>query len=117
MTVTVLANQTLLDIALQYLGDANQAFAIAEMNGINLTDELPDTLTLPDVVNTQAVVNGVTVQPPFLVITAKGLKGDKGDACPACPPGSFDPTAVEGWDEGATQLLMNIEGAFKWVNQ
>jgi hypothetical protein len=58
MIVIPRQNQNLLDIALQYLGDANQAYAIAEMNGINISDDLAtiDTLTLSDtIINAKAV--------------------------------------------------------------
>lgn len=48
--VTVLYGQTLIDIAIQELGDAARVFEIAELNDISLTDDLEagSTLLVPD---------------------------------------------------------------------
>ncbi len=52
MTVTVLSNQSLLDIAVQHTGDPQNAFAIARENGLSLTSFLKrgSSLTIPDTV-------------------------------------------------------------------
>lgn len=52
MKVIPLSNQSLLDIALQYLGDAGRAFEIAELNNIQVSADLSQIseLILPDVV-------------------------------------------------------------------
>lgn len=48
--VKVLYRQTIPDLAIQELGDAERAVEIAEMNGLSLTDELEagQVLMLPD---------------------------------------------------------------------
>ncbi|TWP30502.1 hypothetical protein ETU08_01720 [Apibacter muscae] len=50
MTVTVLNNQSFLDLAVQYLGTTEAAFAIAFTNQRSLTDELTagEKLILPE---------------------------------------------------------------------
>ena len=47
--ITVLANQSLMDIAVQEFGDARAAFDIARCNGLSVTDPLHtgQRLTLP----------------------------------------------------------------------
>jgi len=57
MTATVLAGQSLWDMALQHCGRADAAFSIARMNGLNITDSLtPGTvLVLPAVTNKRVV--------------------------------------------------------------
>jgi len=40
MKVRVLNGQSLFDIAIQHCGDTKAAFAIAEMNGLSVTDQL-----------------------------------------------------------------------------
>lgn len=58
MVVKPLSNQTLLDIALQYLGDAGQAYVIAEMNGVEVDEDLEgiEELTLPDEIVNEKLV-------------------------------------------------------------
>ena len=46
MTVTVQPRQTLSDIAVQVYGTVAAVVAIAEANGIGVTDDLPDGLEL-----------------------------------------------------------------------
>lgn len=50
MIVTIQNNQTLFDIAMQYMGDASFAFTIALVNEIELTYDLVagDVITIPD---------------------------------------------------------------------
>ncbi|MGG7468673.1 hypothetical protein [Chryseobacterium arthrosphaerae] len=50
MTVTVLHNQTLLDIAIQYTGIVKNSFDIAVYNGISVSDTLVygASLIIPD---------------------------------------------------------------------
>lgn len=55
--VRVLYGQTLFDIAIQETGSMENAFAIAEANGIALSDDPPEMLTIPDGIITD---NGVT---------------------------------------------------------
>lgn len=52
MKVIPLSNQSLLDIALQYLGDAGRAFEIAELNNIQVSADLSQIseLILPDMI-------------------------------------------------------------------
>ena len=49
----ILSGQTLFDIAVQYCGCADAAVGLAELNGLNLTDDLipGQELMLPEVVN------------------------------------------------------------------
>lgn len=51
--MNVSENQSLLDIAIQSCGSAEAAFALAVLNGVNLTDDLipGKELALPEVVN------------------------------------------------------------------
>jgi hypothetical protein len=53
MTVKVLNNQSLLDIAIQELGSADAAFDIALINNINITDDLQtgQILQIPQTAN------------------------------------------------------------------
>lgn len=46
MKVTVLSNQTLADIAIQVYGNAQGVFALAQENGMNVTEELVPGQTL-----------------------------------------------------------------------
>ena len=39
--ITILHNQSLLDIAIQHTGAVENTFAIAVANGLSLTDDLP----------------------------------------------------------------------------
>lgn len=57
MKILVKNRQTIWDIALQYCGTADAAFAIAKLNGIGLTDVLPPGLELqvPGVYNTRNI--------------------------------------------------------------
>ena len=55
--VRVLNGQTLFDIAIQETGSMENAYAIAEANGIALSDDPPEMLTIPDGIITD---NGVT---------------------------------------------------------
>jgi hypothetical protein len=58
MTITVLHNQTLLDIAIQYTGIVKNSFDIAVYNGIAVSDSLiPGTsILIPDNIETDADV-------------------------------------------------------------
>ena len=51
--ITILHNQSLLDLAVQHTGTAENAFALAVVNGLSLTDDLPAgaEIKLPDSVN------------------------------------------------------------------
>lgn len=51
MKITVLNNQTILDISIRYFGTADAAFEIATLNKLSLTDDLVpgQTLELPEV--------------------------------------------------------------------
>lgn len=51
--IKVKEGQTLLDIAVQYLGDASKAFEIAITNGLNFSDDL--------VIGTELIVGDVAV--------------------------------------------------------
>ncbi|MEO0337578.1 MAG: LysM domain-containing protein [Bacteroidota bacterium] len=57
MKVIVSPDQSVFDIALQYLGSAEMAFKIAELNGIAVSDELQvgQQLIIPDVVDQRVV--------------------------------------------------------------
>jgi hypothetical protein len=59
--VVIQDRQTLFDIAVQYCGDREAAFQIANINDISLTETLPVGLSLeiPEVIN-QKVVNYYT---------------------------------------------------------
>lgn len=52
MNVTVLHNQSLLDIAIQHTGSAANVFLIAKANGLAVSDEITpgDGLIIPDTV-------------------------------------------------------------------
>lgn len=67
-TITVSEGQSLLDIAVEHCGDVEKAYDIAEMNSIELTEELqPGTsLKVPNV----EVDRKATTE----MFTAKGLK-------------------------------------------
>lgn len=51
--ITILHNQSLLDLAVQHTGAVESVFAIAVANGLSLTDDLPAgaEIQLPDNVN------------------------------------------------------------------
>ena len=51
--ITILHNQSLLDIAVQHTGAVEHTFALAVANGLSLTDDLPagTEIKLPDSVN------------------------------------------------------------------
>ena len=51
--ITILHNQSLLDLAVQHTGAVESVFAIAVANGLSLTDDLPagTEIKLPDSVN------------------------------------------------------------------
>lgn len=63
MTITRANGQTIFDIAIQYCGDAQAAFEIADMNDVSLTDSETMMLEVPPVYNRRVVeyyrVNGV----------------------------------------------------------
>ncbi|AZB17570.1 hypothetical protein EG352_07225 [Chryseobacterium indologenes] len=59
-TITVLHNQSLLDIAIQYTGKVENSFKIAVYNDVSMSDSLPPgaTITIPDdVEKDQDVIN------------------------------------------------------------
>ncbi|MGN6604570.1 MAG: LysM peptidoglycan-binding domain-containing protein [Ginsengibacter sp.] len=59
-TITVSEGQTLLDIAMQYCGDASVLFDIADLNGLEVTDDLVpgQQLLVPDAeIDKQAVAD------------------------------------------------------------
>ena len=72
--ITILHNQSLLDIAIQHTGAAENTFAVAVTNGLSLTDDLPAgaEIQLPDNVNKDSdVLNYYTakrLQPATAVI-------------------------------------------------
>ena len=53
MTITVLHNQSLLDLALQHTGTIESVFEFAEANALNITDDVQagKTLVLPAFTN------------------------------------------------------------------
>jgi hypothetical protein len=53
MTTIILHNQSLLDLAVQHTGAVENTFALAVVNGLSLTDDLPAgaEIKLPDSVN------------------------------------------------------------------
>ncbi|MCL2245863.1 MAG: hypothetical protein FWC10_06710 [Lentimicrobiaceae bacterium] len=56
-TIKVQNRQTIWDIAIQYCGDREAAFQIAEINDISLTEDLPAGLSLsvPEPINARVV--------------------------------------------------------------
>ena len=74
MEVIILHNQSLLDIAIQHTGAVENTFALAVVNGLSLTDDLPagTEIKLPDSVNKDSdVLNYYTakrLQPATAVI-------------------------------------------------
>ena len=64
MEVKVKERQTMFDVALEYLGGAEGAFALAERNGRSITDPLPEGTLLSydaaDVVNAKVVQHYTT---------------------------------------------------------
>ena len=56
--VRVLNGQTLFDIAIQETGSMENAYAIAEANGISMSDDLPPMLTGPDGIIADSSVTG-----------------------------------------------------------
>ena len=74
MEVIILHNQSLLDIAIQHTGAVENTFALAVVNGLSLTDDLPAgaEIKLPDSVNKDSdVLNYYTakrLQPATAVI-------------------------------------------------
>ena len=72
--ITILHNQSLLDLAVQHTGAVESVFAIAVANGLSLTDDLPagTEIKLPDSVNKDSdVLNYYTakrLQPATAVI-------------------------------------------------
>ena len=68
MTVTVKNRQTLSDIAIQVYGSVEAVVALAEANGVSITDDLPAGIVLecPDVVYDkylQGYVRKINVNP------------------------------------------------------
>lgn len=57
MTVNVLPGQTLLDVAIQHLGDQSAVAALAQANGLDMTATITagQVLTLPTVVSKRVV--------------------------------------------------------------
>ena len=74
MTTIILHNQSLLDLAVQHTGSVENTFALAVVNGLSLTDDLPagTEINLPDSVNKDSdVLNYYTakrLQPATAVI-------------------------------------------------
>ena len=74
MTTIILHNQSLLDLAVQHTGSVENTFALAVVNGLSLTDDLPagTEIKLPDSVNKDSdVLNYYTakrLQPATAVI-------------------------------------------------
>ncbi len=74
MTTIILHNQSLLDLAVQHTGAVENTFALAVVNGLSLTDDLPagTEIKLPDSVNKDSdVLNYYTakrLQPATAVI-------------------------------------------------
>ena len=65
MTITVQNRQTLFDIAVQYCGDREAAFQIADINNLSLTEDLVagSVIEVPQAINQRVVnyyqINGV----------------------------------------------------------
>jgi len=72
-TVRVSEDQSLDDVALQWLGSAEAAFALAEKNGLSVTDELSpgQELFLPDVIDADiaAYYSGKAIVPALFAST------------------------------------------------
>ena len=74
MTTIILHNHSLLDLAVQHTGAVENTFALAVVNGLSLTDDLPAgaEIKLPDSVNKDSdVLNYYTakrLQPATAVI-------------------------------------------------
>ena len=74
MTTIILHNQSLLDFAVQHTGAVENTFALAVVNGLSLTDDLPagTEIKLPDSVNKDSdVLNYYTakrLQPATAVV-------------------------------------------------
>lgn len=79
-TITVLHNQSLLDIAIQHTGDVTNAFALAVANGISVTDDLQPgaDLVIPDDITTDADI--------LNYYSAKGLQPATGYTATAIAP-------------------------------
>lgn len=80
MTTIILHNQSLLDLAVQHTGAVENTFALAVVNGLSLTDDLPagTEIKLPDSVNKDSdVLNYYTakrLQPATAVIMLSGAE-------------------------------------------
>ena len=60
MIITVLHNQSILDIAIQHTGNVYNAFAIAKANGLSITHDLTpgETISIPqDIIRDSEVYN------------------------------------------------------------
>jgi hypothetical protein len=81
-TAVAIENQTMLDIALQYCGDADGALETAIANGLSLTDSLSpgQTLTLPEIPANRAVASYYGVN---------GIKPATGTTQDDTPPGGI----------------------------
>ncbi len=77
--VKVLKGQTLVDIAIQEMGDASFVLAIAELNDLNVTDDLTagQMITVPDY--DTAFRNTVNLFSDDANKPASGINADEGD--------------------------------------
>lgn len=93
MNVTVKDRQSLLDVAIQVLGSAEGVFALAERNGLSITDRLTDGQVLEydmgDIVDTRTAE----------LVAARGI-------CPA--------TEIPSTDE--KELLLRVQPVFFVIN-
>jgi hypothetical protein len=73
----ILAGQTLIDIAVQELGDASRAFEVARLNAMSVTDDLEvgAVVLIPDVdIDKRSLVQMFTSK--FLAPASEDITGD-----------------------------------------
>ena len=87
-TAVAIENQTMLDIAIQYCGDADSALDVAIANGLSLTDSLQpgQILTLPEIPANRAVANYYGVN---------GIKPATGETPETAPPGGISYMGIQ----------------------
>lgn len=81
--ITVQPRQTLLDIAMQYLGDATRVVELANLNGIGITD----TLTTGQQLQIPAPAINAVVSTIITVLARLGLAPASGDYTTQLPSG------------------------------
>lgn len=96
--ITTYEGQTLLDIVLQELGDADLAFELAEANGLNVSDVLaPGTqLLLPKMATTEDTDSAETTaaSEPEGNTGAVNNRGPQGDQGPTGATGARGPSGI-----------------------